>query len=1444
MKFKKWLGLILSLAMVLAVSAGVAACGAETSTPKPEHTYSEEWSHDAETHPDDTTDVKGRAAHVDVQEGGDGKCDVCGADMTPPEPEHVYAEGWSHDENSHWHACETHPDDPNDVTEKAGHVDEEGEDGKCDVCGADMTPPEPDHVYAEGWTSDDNYHWHACETHPDDPNDVTEKDGHVDVVDGGDGYCDVCNHAMPKTEPEPEHEHSYTAWEVSEQPAEGHPGKATRHCEDPDCDHSEGEFQEEELPALDEGEYEVEHDLPSCDHEGTDTYTYTLQDGSEVSFTVTVDKIAHSYGDPQWTWNGDEKTGYTGASVKFVCDVCGDEQEPNVEFTRQTVQSGCAQQTVYTATAQFNERQYQDQKSVDTDENAHNHGTGYGELIPQQDPTCTEPGVKAHFHCEVCEKDFDEEHNDITGNLSIDALGHDYTESEWVVKLIPTAGEQGRAEKACKRAGNDEAHEKLTVALPVLGDGRYVITENTAKCVATGTGTYTITLEEGTFTFTAETPALGHDYEKSEWTVELIPTESVEGRAERTCSREGCDDHEGSKESESIPALNRSDVYTSDKIQEKSPATCTKDGTDIYSYTLKDGTTTVTFEVTVPKTGHAYPEEWEITPPTADNTGTATKTCPNCTDEEGHTITVTLPKLSEEEKYTAVTEDTATCTKGGERTYTYHDETYSDDYGDIEFTVQTSVKAHTYNGWKHDDTNHWQQCEVCEEETAHEPHTFEEGYCDTCGAYEKYTLTFDLGDAKDEDLKPVEDKVVYANEPDVNLPGAPTREGFNFKGWECEADSQIYDANHKYTAKGNTKFTAQWEEISAKQCPYNFYITGNGAGDLSRSGAFGERVDQFRLTPSMSGDNTVYTFDSIEIFEGGNFKIISDMDPKDIWAEGTYFSYGGLTKTNPNFKSSDGSSNGNIQATVSGRYKIVLTVDQKGNKISFEITTLQTYTNVKNQFKGYYLTGFMTDPAWVQEPTAYELKGSGSTYTGVFYGVFYLDTAASHATDGKTEVKVIKVTAIMVEDREAGYTVEWYPLKGGDNYTVPATGWYKFTLTVSASGSTFTAKTATEHTHKYTWEITNPTEEGTGQAIGTCNGSGDVPCDKKEVTLTIPSLSDLAKKDINGEGKHSCTEQYTLHYKVTLQDEDETKYEVEFDITHDADPHATDGTWQSDATHHWYECANCDTHVEEAEHEFVGHVCSECSYEAKKVTAHFDVNYKGAETIGDTVEYADYKHESITLPEPNARTGYEFNGWLLNKEGEPQKGSYNITFTDKDTELSFTAKWTAIVYNVTFTSEVQGATLPETPKTTSLEENATFTLAALTLKGYKFDGWFVGGKALSTNEAGAYTFTLNEETIKTAVEKTITVTAKWEANKYTVVFAHDPATVDGEEVTNMPNVEGGVITVEEGKNTITLTKPVRDGYTFVEWQRGNGDTNSPPRKFPRTEPSPSPPNGR
>ena len=154
-----------------------------------------------------------------------------------------------------------------------------------------------------------------------------------------------------------------------------------------------------------------------------------------------------------------------------------------------------------------------------------------------------------------------------------------------------------------------------------------------------------------------------------------------------------------------------------------------------------------------------------------------------------------------------------------------------------------------------------------------------------------------------------------------------------------------------------------------------------------------------------------------------------------------------------------------------------------------------------------------------------------------------------------------------------------------------------------------------------------------------------------------------------------------------------------------------------------------------------------------------------------------------------SRDGYTFKGWKLG-EMTYQAGK---EFDMPGENVTLVANWEANTYEVTFNVKMDGLTNPAT-QNVEHGEHATKPEDP-SQDGYKFLGWF--------EEGVAEAFDFNTE-----ITKDTTLTAKWEANTYTVTF--DPNADDA--------------TVSQTSKEVTfdapygdLPTPTRAHHTFKGW---------------------------
>ena len=224
-----------------------------------------------------------------------------------------------------------------------------------------------------------------------------------------------------------------------------------------------------------------------------------------------------------------------------------------------------------------------------------------------------------------------------------------HTYGNWSITTDPTKEAEGVATRAC------ECGETEKVSLPVLTDTAFwnLTVRVDATHAATGYEVYTSVY--GTVTYTLA--VIPHTY--GAWSMTTEPTPDTVGSAVRTCE---C----GESETAEVPALSDETVWTYAVI---TPASHTEAGSA--AYTSVYGTVNVTLPL-IPD--HVFGEWTIVTEPTAETTGTATRSCA-C----GETDTATLPVLTDSSVWT-VERTAPTYNEAGRDVYT-------SEYGTVTVTV-------------------------------------------------------------------------------------------------------------------------------------------------------------------------------------------------------------------------------------------------------------------------------------------------------------------------------------------------------------------------------------------------------------------------------------------------------------------------------------------------------------------------------------------------------------------------------------------------------------------------------------------------------------------------------------------------------------------------------------------------------------------------------------
>ncbi len=176
-----------------------------------------------------------------------------------------------------------------------------------------------------------------------------------------------------------------------------------------------------------------------------------------------------------------------------------------------------------------------------------------------------------------------------------------------------------------------------------------------------------------------------------------------------------------------------------------------------------------------------------------------------------------------------------------------------------------------------------------------------------------------------------------------------------------------------------------------------------------------------------------------------------------------------------------------------------------------------------------------------------------------------------------------------------------------------------------------------------------------------------------------------------------------------------------------------------------------------------------------------------ADATHNNIDCYTAESSNLTLL-PASKPNYTFLGWYYR----------NIPITTlpigTNSEITLTAKWAPIVYNITFNG-AEGATNTNVP--TYTVESDRIILSDASKPGYRFEGWYGTNGKVTEIEAGSC--------------GNITLRAEWTLIVYNITFNG----VEGATNTNVPTY-----TVESGR--IVLQAPVYEDRDFLGWYTPSG----------------------
>ena len=202
------------------------------------------------------------------------------------------------------------------------------------------------------------------------------------------------------------------------------------------------------------------------------------------------------------------------------------------------------------------------------------------------------------------------------------------------------------------------------------------------------------------------------------------------------------------------------------------------------------------------------------------------------------------------------------------------------------------------------------------------------------------------------------------------------------------------------------------------------------------------------------------------------------------------------------------------------------------------------------------------------------------------------------------------------------------------------------------------------------------------------------------------------------------------------------------------------------------------------------------TYYAKWTPSVYDITYGNVAngSFGDAARPETHTYGTATAIPDLTRTGYVFNGWLVNGVGAAQTG-LTLGAEDYTGAIALTAAWTAERYAITYELD-GGVNAAGNPAQYTVDQ--TITLEDPTKPGYTFKGWYAD-KDFTTLTVG----------IPVGSTEAKTFYAKWEQNPYKITWNVN----EGDELTG----EGYTVEAFYGNPITAPSDPARRGYTFGGW---------------------------
>lgn len=394
-------------------------------------------------------------------------------------------------------------------------------------------------------------------------------------------------------------------------------------------------------------------------------------------------------------------------------------------------------------------------------------GHKYGNLIAEVSATCGKNGVKAHYECSVCHKNFDTNFDELT-DLVIPATGNHIW--ELVEKEVEDATTHTKKCKVCgmteeethdkwpgdypiEWTSNDDYHWHQFACGTIMNKAAHTWNEGVettpATCTTAGVRTYTCDVCKATKT--EPIPVIAHQYEwkhdeTNHWQ-ECSVCHDIIDKAEHTYASHKCEDTATCTKAE-CGYVKPAGQHSWNDGEVTTPATCTTDG--VKTYTCKVCSETKTEPIKA--LGHSLTKVEAVAATCTEGGNNEYYTCSVCkkvfkADKTTETTVADETLAALGHKLTKTDAKAATCTEpGNSEYYTCGNcgKFFSDADGKTEIVKDSWViKAldHDFTGaWVNTDAaGHYHKCSRCDATDTVVKHTFngkpcnEEDKCTVCG---------------------------------------------------------------------------------------------------------------------------------------------------------------------------------------------------------------------------------------------------------------------------------------------------------------------------------------------------------------------------------------------------------------------------------------------------------------------------------------------------------------------------------------------------------------------------------------------------------------------------------------------------------------------------------------------------------------------------------------